>query len=96
MIRTTSPPWKSVRNAHADQTELLADAEIVVGGVLLGHLQDPLLELRWRLIRHPRTPAGLRGQPLTPALLKRLLQLVEVAPRNVRLPAGLRDVLQLL
>ena len=96
MIRATSPPRKSVRNAHADQTELQADAETVVGGVMLGHLQDMLLELKWRLIWHPQTAAGLRGQPLTPALLKCLLHFVEVAPRNARSPAGLQDLLQLL
>src|SRR2546422_3952942 len=44
-IRIPAPASRNEgRNAHADQTKLLADAEVAVGGVLLGHLQDPLLE----------------------------------------------------
>jgi hypothetical protein len=93
-------PWRCQtahgrrRKAHADQAELAADADIAVGGELLGHLEDALFEFRGRLVGHPGATPRLRRQALGPVLLVGLLDLVEVAPADAGPLAGQPDVVE--
>lgn len=84
------------RNANADEAELAADADIAVGGELLGHLQDALFQFRRGLVGHPRATPRLRRQALGPILLVSLFNLVEVAPADAGTLAGQPDVVEFL
>lgn len=84
------------RSADADEFQLLADADVAVRGILLGHLQDFRFQFRRRLVGHARFAPRLRGQPLSPPLLVGFLDLVEVTAGDACFPTDQRDILQLL
>ena len=84
------------RHADADQPKLLTDAQVAVGGVLRGHVQDLFLQLRRGLVGHARLAADARRQAFGAELLICFLDFVIVAAADAGQLAGLLDVLQLL
>lgn len=83
-------------NPDSPQAQLSADANVAVGRIPGRHLEDLLLQLWRRLVRHPRLPPLFRRQALRPVLLVGVPDLVEVAAADAGPFTGKSDVLQFL
>src|SRR5215469_12966975 len=77
------------RNTGEPAQQTLADLAGAPAGMLLLHVQDKVLDLKWKLVAIAIWAPTAVGQPLQPTRLITVKDLVAGLPRDAELPAKL-------
>lgn len=83
-------------DAEAGEAELVAEADIAVGGEQLGHFEDAVLDFGRGLVGHAGLAPGLGGEAVGAVLFVGGLDFVELAFADAGAFAGQADVFEFL